>query len=89
MVFNRGTAVANITRIIFYDDLGTSVEFISESIPEELQSIGLGTVVTSTLSTSHIIKQPSMIVTLVTLGRIYVVRFYNSNTTGRSKYHQI
>jgi hypothetical protein len=76
MVFNRGTAVANITRIIFYDDLGTLVEFTSESIPEELQSIGLGTVVTSTLSTSHIIKQQSMI---VILGRIYVVRFYTSS----------
>jgi len=75
VVVNKGSAVGNITEVLFYDDLGKLIRFTGNTIPKELQYITPSTSITSTLSTVNTEYSGSV---TVTLGRIYVVRFYTS-----------
>jgi flagellin-like protein len=74
-VVNKGSAVGNITEVLFYDDLGKLIRFTGNTIPKELQYITPSTSITSTLSTVNTEYSGSV---TVTLGRVYVVRFYTS-----------
>jgi len=75
VVVNKGSAVGNITEVLFYDDLGKLIRFTGNTIPKELQYITPSTSIISTLSTVNTEYSGSV---TVTLGRIYVVRFYTS-----------
>lgn len=75
VVVNKGSAVGNITEVLFYDDLGKLIRFTGNTIPKELQYITPSTSITSTLSTVNTEYSGSV---TVTLGRVYVVRFYTS-----------
>jgi flagellin-like protein len=75
VVVNKGSAVGNITEVLFYDDLGKLIRFTGNTIPKELQYITPSTSITSTLGTVNTEYSGSV---TVTLGRVYVVRFYTS-----------
>jgi len=74
-LLRNGSAVGNITEVLFYDDLGKLIRFTGNTIPKELQYITPSMSITSTLSTVNTEYSGSV---TVTLGRVYVVRFYTS-----------